>query len=122
MSAPRGIAWPRGERYQPGPDALFAPKALEVHLVRAQIHRSVGDCTDQAEVLGQLETVSLRLQKVASQYDVKDAILFGSRARQSHHVNSDADVAVILRGEGGEFVPTKLAMAGVLSTWHKRLG
>jgi len=53
------------------------------------------------------------LQKVASQYDVKGALLFGSRARQNHHANSDADVAVILRGERGKFVPTKLAMADI---------
>ncbi|WP_349666092.1 nucleotidyltransferase domain-containing protein [Marinobacter sp. ATCH36] len=38
-------------------------------------------------------------------------VLFGSRARGDYQTESDADVAVILRGEPGDFVETKLAMA-----------
>ncbi len=53
------------------------------------------------------------IQKVASQYDLAGAILFGSRARKSHRTDSDADVAVLLHGRPGKFVATKLAMAGV---------
>lgn len=49
--------------------------------------------------------------KVASRYDYASAILFGSRARKSHHPESDADVAVLLRGRPGKFAATKLAMA-----------
>ncbi|MCL7942927.1 nucleotidyltransferase domain-containing protein [Marinobacter sp. ATCH36] len=37
--------------------------------------------------------------------------MFGSRARGDYQTESDADVAVILRGEPGDFVETKLAMA-----------
>jgi predicted nucleotidyltransferase len=48
--------------------------------------------------------------KVKQQFDVKGAMLFGSRARQTHHPESDADVAVLLRGQAGRFVATKLAM------------
>ena len=51
------------------------------------------------------------LAKAARQYDVTGAILFGSRARRGHRPDSDADVAVLLRGRPGEFVPTKLALA-----------
>lgn len=47
---------------------------------------------------------------VASQYDLAGGILFGSRARKTHHPESDADVAVLLHGEPGQFVATKLAM------------
>ena len=50
------------------------------------------------------------IEKVASQYDLAGAILFGSRARNTHRPDSDADVAVLLRGHPGKFVATKLAM------------
>lgn len=51
------------------------------------------------------------IEKVAHRYDLVGAILFGSRARQSHRPDSDADVAVLLHGRTGKFVATKLAMA-----------
>jgi predicted nucleotidyltransferase len=51
------------------------------------------------------------IEKVASQYDLAGAILFGSRARKSHRPYSDADVAVLLRGRRSPFLDIKLAMA-----------
>ena len=51
------------------------------------------------------------IAKVASRYDLAGAILFGSRARKTHRPDSDADVALLLRGQPGRFVATKLAMA-----------
>lgn len=51
------------------------------------------------------------IAKVASEYDLAGAILFGSRARRSHRPDSDADVAVLLHGQPGKFVATKLALA-----------
>jgi antitoxin ChpS len=48
---------------------------------------------------------------VRARYPVQSTMLFGSRARRDHRADSDADVAVILRGEKGPFVDTKLAMA-----------
>lgn len=51
--------------------------------------------------------------KVASQYDLAGAILFGSRARRSHRPNSDADIAVLLHGQRGKFLDTKLALADI---------
>jgi len=53
----------------------------------------------------------LFMQRFTRQYDTAGAILFGSRARQTHHADSDADVAVLLRGAHQRFLPTKLAMA-----------
>lgn len=51
--------------------------------------------------------------KVASQYDLAGAILFGSRARRNHRPDSDADIAVLLRGQRGKFLDTKLALADI---------
>lgn len=51
------------------------------------------------------------LAKVADRYDVSGAVLYGSRARQTHRTDSDADIAVVLRGKHGEFIDTKLALA-----------
>lgn len=53
------------------------------------------------------------LAKVADRYDMSGAILFGSRARRNHRPDSDADIAVLLRGPHGEFVDTKLALADI---------
>lgn len=51
------------------------------------------------------------MEKVTRSYDVAGVILFGSRVRHSHRPDSDADVAVLLHGQPGKFVMTKLAMA-----------
>ncbi len=48
--------------------------------------------------------------RVAAGYPTVQAILFGSRARGHGHDESDADVAVILKGQPGHFVKTKMAM------------
>lgn len=50
---------------------------------------------------------------LAERYDLAGAIVFGSRARGTHRPGSDADVAVLLRGEPQRLLPTKLAMADV---------
>ena len=55
----------------------------------------------------------LFIERMAGQYDLAGVILFGSRARQAHRPDSDADLAVILNGEHQRFVATKLAMADV---------
>ncbi|MDL0432322.1 nucleotidyltransferase domain-containing protein [Marinobacter sp. TBZ242] len=52
-------------------------------------------------------------EKLSDQYKVAQLILFGSRARGDYQSDSDADVAVMLRDEPGDFVETKLAMTGV---------
>ena len=53
------------------------------------------------------------LAKVSDGFPVARAMLFGSRARQTHHSESDADVAVFLPGSRGDFLATKLAMADI---------
>jgi predicted nucleotidyltransferase len=53
------------------------------------------------------------LEKVAGRYAVTGGIVFGSRARRNHRAGSDADVAVLLRGEPERFAPTMLAMADI---------
>jgi len=50
-------------------------------------------------------------EKLSGRFDAVQLILFGSRARGDYHDESDADVAVILAGQPGDFVDTKLAMA-----------
>lgn len=57
--------------------------------------------------------IKLFMQRITKQYDTAGAILFGSRARQTHRADSDADVAVLLRGSHQRFLPTKLAMVDV---------
>lgn len=51
--------------------------------------------------------------RVTSQYPYVGAILFGSRARHTNRPDSDADIAVLLRGAPGKFVDVKLAMADI---------
>lgn len=51
------------------------------------------------------------LSLISNRYDAAGAIVFGSRARGTHRPDSDADVAVLLRGERQHFLSTKLDMA-----------
>lgn len=53
------------------------------------------------------------LERVREHFDVAEAILFGSRARGNFSPDSDADVAVLLRGEPGRLLPTKLEMSDI---------
>ena len=53
------------------------------------------------------------LALIADRYDTAGAIIYGSRARGTHRPDSDADVAVLLRGQHQRFLPVKLAMADV---------
>ena len=59
------------------------------------------------------QAVRTFIAKVSGLYDLAGAILFGSRARKSHRQDSDADIAVLLHGPHGKFIPTKLAMADI---------
>lgn len=57
------------------------------------------------------EAVLLFQAKLADRFNVVQLTLFGSRARGDYHDESDADVAVLLSGQSGDFVKTKLSMA-----------
>lgn len=57
------------------------------------------------------QTVRRFLALIAGRYDMAEAIVYGSRARGTHRSDSDADVAVLLRGEPQRLLDTKLDMA-----------
>lgn len=57
--------------------------------------------------------MSLFLSRVTVLYPVAAAYLFGSRARGDFHADSDADVALLLRGAVQPFLATKLALADI---------
>ena len=52
------------------------------------------------------------LALIAPRYDIEAAILYGSRARGTHNEDSDADLAVLLRGDP-DFRAALMDMAGV---------
>ena len=49
-------------------------------------------------------------EKLSTHYLINQTILFGSRAKNQAHSESDADVAVLLPGGSGEFLDTKFFM------------
>jgi predicted nucleotidyltransferase len=53
------------------------------------------------------------LSLLTPRYQMEGAILYGSRARGTHQRDSDADVAVLLKGRHQRRLPTTLAMADV---------
>lgn len=57
------------------------------------------------------KAVEAFIAKLTGRFAVREALLFGSRARGDARPDSDADVAVVLEGPGGAFVDTKLTMA-----------
>lgn len=59
------------------------------------------------------QAARLFLKRIAGQYDLGGAVLFGSRARSDHRPDSDLDIAVILNGPHGDFLDTKLALADI---------
>lgn len=60
--------------------------------------------------LATLQATRAFAARVAATYPTQRAILFGSRARGTAHSESDADVAVILKGQAGNFIKTKMAL------------
>ena len=53
------------------------------------------------------------LDLISSRYEVEAAILYGSRARGTHHEESDVDIAVLLRSEHQRFLVVKLDMVSI---------
>ncbi|MDQ5945989.1 MAG: uncharacterized protein QG619_1412 [Pseudomonadota bacterium] len=51
------------------------------------------------------------LARISGEADVVDVLLFGSRARHHHRPESDADVAVLLRGKHGKRLDAALRFA-----------
>jgi predicted nucleotidyltransferase len=50
------------------------------------------------------------VEKITRQYDVSKAFHFGSRARHTRHYESNADIAVLLKGNIDRFMTTKFDM------------
>lgn len=59
------------------------------------------------------QAVQRFLALIAARYDMAGAIVYGSRARGTHRPDSDADVAVLLKGEHQRVLKTTWAMADV---------
>jgi uncharacterized protein len=57
------------------------------------------------------EAIRRFLALIARHYEMAGAIVYGSRARGTHRPDSDADVAVLLRGAHQRVLTTTLAMA-----------
>lgn len=53
------------------------------------------------------------MQRLEGRFPVQGSILFGSRARHTHDVDSDADLAVVLEGALGNRNVTARDMAGI---------
>jgi uncharacterized protein len=53
------------------------------------------------------------LNELKRKYPVRDAILYGSRARGDHTSDSDADLAVLLEGESGDRTAVAMDMARI---------
>lgn len=90
------------------------------HRTRCPAHRDWRTCAPfppcQARGLLDSETEAAArrfLGQITDRYEIVGALLYGSRARGTHRHDSDADLAVILRGEHQHFLSTKLAMADV---------
>lgn len=71
--------------------------------------------TDQASgpAAGDNRAISAFIEKLRGSYDVSQMIMFGSRARGDNRPDSDLDLAVVLNGKRGDFIDTKLDMAGL---------
>jgi len=75
-----------------------------------------GEATEGAA--GKIDSTTLHaarefVRRISMEYQVSAAILFGSRARGTHRSDSDADIAVLLRGAHGNFTQTMLGMVDV---------
>jgi predicted nucleotidyltransferase len=70
-----------------------------------KLHFSFDADTDRA--------LRLFLARISTRYAVSGAYLFGSRARGDFRADSDADVAILLRGPQGAFLDTKLDLADI---------
>jgi len=77
------------------------------------------DPTAQREAAAQVIDVETEaaarafVRAIEGRYPVRDVYLFGSRARGTHGQDSDADLAVVLRGAKGDRSAAVIDMSGV---------
>jgi len=55
----------------------------------------------------------LFLARVSEHYSITGAVLFGSRARREQHLESDADIAVLMQGTPGPRMEAAMKMADI---------
>ncbi len=55
----------------------------------------------------------LFISRLSPRYDVRETLLFGSRAHGRHSPTSDADVAIVLKGKHGDRSTTMKDMAAL---------
>ena len=68
---------------------------------------------EQRETAAAHRVASAFVGKLSGTYEVAEVIMFGSRARGDHRPDSDLDLAIVLNGPRGDFIDTKLDMAGI---------
>ncbi len=56
------------------------------------------------------QATSLFIEKVKSEFSIQRVLMFGSRARGDEHNESDIDLAVLMKGESGDFFSLKFRM------------
>ena len=85
--------------------ALVVERSLQSLSVSNSAARNISD-------IDPLTADALRefLQKLGGRFDFVGAMIFGSRSRGDFRPDSDADVAILLRGVPGRFVATKMEM------------
>lgn len=59
------------------------------------------------------QALEVFLTRVRQHYDVQNAWLFGSEARQLAHTDSDVDIALLLSGDPGSRTDIAVEMAGI---------
>jgi DNA invertase Pin-like site-specific DNA recombinase/predicted nucleotidyltransferase len=97
--------------------ATQADLARRLHVSQSTISRLAGSAAPPADP-PRLDRETERaarafIGRLAGRYSVREAIVFGSRARGDHDADSDADLAVVLNGARGNRTAAALDMAGV---------
>lgn len=90
----------------------------QTSLASGAVSRRTGEAVQQPAVRPALDIPSERaarvfLRRLEGRYFVREAILFGSRARGVHGADADADIAVVLNGARGDRMAAALDMAGI---------
>ena len=102
----------RGDRHAETVTPMIAIPSVRGHtashsILGIDLERLMSPCLDAETV----RAAGAFLQRLVGRYAVSRAILFGSRARDAHGPESDADIAVILPGQHSSRVPIALDMA-----------
>jgi DNA invertase Pin-like site-specific DNA recombinase/predicted nucleotidyltransferase len=97
--------------------ATQADLARQFNVSQSTISRLIGKAAPQAAkpvMDSQTERAARSfMRRLDGRYSVREAILFGSRARRTHTPDSDADIAVVLNGAHGDRSAAVKDMAGI---------